>query len=115
LAVKREKALCKFREESNLENNIDLTYCVSFTLARMYHANGMFTESLDTYSQIVKNSAYIQSGRLRVNMGNIYFQQKKYPLAIKMYRMALDPIMPQVYNDLRYNFYFKKKKFKNYF
>ena len=31
-------------------------------------------------------------GRLRVNMGNIYVEQKKYPQAIKMYRMALDQI-----------------------
>ena len=30
--------------------------------------------------------------RLRVNMGNIYTAQKKYPQAIKMYRMALDQI-----------------------
>jgi intraflagellar transport protein 88 len=33
-----------------------------------------------------------QSGRLRVNMGNIYYEQRKYPQAIKMYRMALDQI-----------------------
>ena len=31
-------------------------------------------------------------GRLRVNMGNIYVEQRKYPQAIKMYRMALDQI-----------------------
>ena len=31
-------------------------------------------------------------GRLRVNMGNIYVKQKKYPQAVKMYRMALDQI-----------------------
>jgi tetratricopeptide (TPR) repeat protein len=41
---------------------------------------------------IVKNKAYPQSGRLRVNMGNIYFEQKKYSSAIKMYRMALDQV-----------------------
>jgi tetratricopeptide (TPR) repeat protein len=31
-------------------------------------------------------------GRFRVNMGNIYFEQGKYPAAIKMYRMALDAL-----------------------
>lgn len=31
-------------------------------------------------------------GRLKVNMGNIYFKQKNYPKAIKFYRMALDQI-----------------------
>ena len=33
-------------------------------------------------------------------MGNIYFQQKKYPQAIKMYRMALDQI-PDTHRDVR--------------
>ena len=35
-----------------------------------------------------------QAGRLRVNMGNIYFEQRKFPAAIKMYRMALDQVPP---------------------
>lgn len=30
--------------------------------------------------------------RFRVNMGNIYFEQGKYPAAIKMYRMAMDAL-----------------------
>lgn len=29
---------------------------------------------------------------MRINMGNIYFEQQKYPAAIKMYRMALDQV-----------------------
>ena len=41
------------------------------------------------------------TGRLRVNMGNIYFEQKKYPQAVKMYRMALDQIQ-NVHKDVRY-------------
>lgn len=28
--------------------------------------------------------------RLRVNMGNLHYSQRRYPAAIKMYRMALD-------------------------
>ena len=40
-----------------------------------YHLNGMYQEALSTYSLIVKNKQYPQSGRLRVNMGNIYFEQ----------------------------------------
>lgn len=32
------------------------------------------------------------SGRLKVNMGNIYVKQKNYPKAIKMYRMAVDQV-----------------------
>ena len=66
-----------------------------------YHQNGMFTEAINTYTLIVKNKQYPQSGRLRVNMGNIYYEQKKYAAAIKMYRMALDQI-PNTGREIRY-------------
>jgi tetratricopeptide (TPR) repeat protein len=45
-----------------------------------------------THTVIVRNKTFPNGGRLRVNMGNIYFEQKKYSTAIKMYRMALDQI-----------------------
>ena len=34
-------------------------------------------------------------------MGNIYFEQKKYPQAVKQYRMALDQV-PNTHKDMRY-------------
>ena len=61
----------------------------------------MYAEALNAYSLIVKNKQYAQSGRLRVNMGNIYYEQKKYTSAIKMYRMALDQI-PNTGREIRY-------------
>ncbi|GBG87160.1 hypothetical protein CBR_g44618 [Chara braunii] len=93
-AAKRERVLCKQREQANMGDqiSIDLTYAVSFNLAHQYHTNGLYTEALNTFSQIVKNKQFGQAGRLRVNMGNIYYKQKKFPQAIKMYRMALDQI-----------------------
>merc|ERR1719453_2298817 len=93
-AGKKERQLCKHREQHGLVDqiNLDLTYSVCFNLANAYHLNGMYDEALHTYSLIVKNKQYPQSGRLRVNMGNIYYEQKKYTNAIKMYRMALDQI-----------------------
>ena len=102
-AGKLERQLCKKREESNLADqiNIDLTYSVCFNLANQYHLCGMYMEALNTYSLIVKNKQYAQSGRLRVNMGNIYYEQKKYSAAIKMYRMALDQI-PNTGREIRY-------------
>ena len=41
------------------------------------------------------------AGRIRVNMGNIYFNQQKYPAAIKMYKMALD-IIPSTSKEMRF-------------
>jgi len=102
-AGKKERHLCKQREQSQLADqiNIDLTYSVCFNLAHQYHKNKMYTEALNTYSQIVKNKQFSQSGRLRVNMGNIFFEQKKFPNAIKMYRMALDQI-PNTAREIRF-------------
>lgn len=93
-AQKRERILQKHREKHGLleQQNVDLTYAVQFTLANQQEKNGMLGEALNTYSVIVRNKQYPQAGKLRVNMGNIYFQQKKYPAAIKMYRMAMDQI-----------------------
>ena len=102
-AGKLERQLCKKREENNLADqiNIDLTYSVTFNLANQHHCCGMYMEALNAYSLIVKNKQYAQSGRLRVNMGNIYYEQKKYSAAIKMYRMALDQI-PNTGREIRY-------------
>ena len=51
------------------------------------------------YNTITKNKTFQLSGRLKTNIGNIYFQQKQYLKAIKMYRMALDQI-PVANQDL---------------
>lgn len=101
-AGKKERQLSKQREQLNIgeQLNLDLTYSVLFNLANQYHANKMFQEALNSYSVIVKNKLFNQSGRLRVNMGNIYFEQGKYTQAIKMYRMALDQI-PNSNRDFR--------------
>lgn len=91
-AASKEKKIRQIRESTgNLDQvNIDLTFYVFYNLANLYHANGLYKESLNSYTIIVKNKQYPQASRLRVNMGNIYFEQKKYPLAIKMYNMAFD-------------------------
>ncbi|KXZ54825.1 hypothetical protein GPECTOR_4g896 [Gonium pectorale] len=93
-AKKAERKLCRFREQHNLSEqiNVELTYAVDFNLAHMYHMNKNFNEAINLYTAIVRNKNYPQSGWLRVNMGNIYFEQKKYTSSIKMYRMALDQI-----------------------
>jgi len=115
-AAKRERQLCREREKNGLADQInsDLTYAVCFNLANQYDANQMYTEALNTYSLIVKDKNYPNAGRLRVNMGNIYFKMAdvmgksnqagihgKYTNAIKMYRMALDQI-PTTAKEIRF-------------
>lgn len=93
-AGKKERHLCRQREQMNLldQLNVDLTYAVCLNLAIQHQANDNDNEALQIYTQIVKNKQYPFSGRFRVNMGNIYYKQEKWTVAIKMYRMALDQI-----------------------
>uniref|UniRef100_A0A4W5R953 Intraflagellar transport protein 88 homolog n=1 Tax=Hucho hucho TaxID=62062 RepID=A0A4W5R953_9TELE len=93
-AGRKERALVRQREQSgNADHiNLDLTYSVLFNLATQYANNDMYAEALNTYQVIVKNKMFSNAGRLKVNMANIYFKQKNYPKAIKLYRMALDQI-----------------------
>lgn len=93
-AAKKEAALNKHREKNNLADhiNMDLTYAVCFNLADAYHKHGQLKEAISAYNVLVKNKQYPQAGRLRINMGNIHFEQNQYPTAIKMYKMALDQI-----------------------
>ena len=91
-AATKEKKIRSLREQTGSldQVNIDLTFYVFYNLANMYHANGLHTEAINSYTIILKNKQYPQASRLRVNMGNIYFEQKKYDMAIKNYNMAID-------------------------
>jgi intraflagellar transport protein 88 len=102
-AGRKERQFNKHCEANGLTDilNVDLTYAVFFNLANAYHLNGMWKEAIQSYTPIVKNKQYAQGGRLRVNMGNIYFEQQQYPTAIRMYRMALDQI-PNTSKEIRY-------------
>lgn len=94
-AAAKEKKIRQLREQNNSldQVNIDLTFYVFYNLANMYHANGLHQEALNSYTIILKNKQYPQASRLRVNMGNIYFEQGKFDQSIKMYNMALDSTM----------------------
>lgn len=96
-AATKEKKIRQLRENAGTfeQVNIDLTFYVFYNLANMYHANNLPQEALNSYTIILKNKQYPQASRLRVNMGNIYFEQKKYDRAIKMYNMALDSTTQQ--------------------
>ena len=55
--------------------NLDITYSVLFNLALSYHRQQLFQEASNTYNVIVKNKMFSNAARLRVNMGNIYYEQ----------------------------------------
>ena len=90
--MKRERALNKQREKYALLDTVnhDLTYAILFNLANTYARCGQTTEALNTYQLIIRNKQYPHAQRLRVNVGNLYFQQGDYTQAVKAYRMCLD-------------------------
>lgn len=75
-AASKEKKIRQLREaKGSLDQvNIDLTFYVFYNLANMFHANGLHQEALNSYTIILKNKQYPQASRLRVNMGNIFFE-----------------------------------------
>ncbi|CAG9821542.1 unnamed protein product [Phaedon cochleariae] len=101
-ASNKERHLIRMQEQSGLgdHHNIDLTYAVLFTLANQYASNELYTEAINTYQMITKNRMFSNAYRLKVNMGNIYFKQGEYQLAVKMFRMALDQV-PSSQKNLR--------------
>lgn len=81
--------------------NTDLSFAVSLSHAVCLESNGMLQEALAKYNEIIKGKQYQYAGRIRVNMGNIYYHQQKYSAAIRMYKMALD-ILPGSSKEMRF-------------
>jgi intraflagellar transport protein 88 len=73
--------------------NVDLSFAVALNHALCLEAGSMIQEALTKYNEIIKSKQYQFAGRIRVNIANIYYNQKKYPAAVKYYKMALD-ILP---------------------
>ncbi|XP_023241009.1 intraflagellar transport protein 88 homolog [Centruroides sculpturatus] len=93
-ASAKERALSRQREQlvSEASANMDLTFCVIFHL---------YVINLIEYTFFIFNLLELNIvGRLKVNIGNIYYNQGNYPKAIKFYRMALDQL-PNTHKDMR--------------
>ncbi|XP_035906050.1 intraflagellar transport protein 88 homolog [Anopheles stephensi] len=89
-----DRTLLRMRDQDggSYTHNFDLTFFVLFNLANVYAKNEMYIEALNTYTLMTKNKMFPNVNRLKINMGNIYFQLGLYTKAIKMYRMALDQV-----------------------
>lgn len=97
-----DRTLLRLRDQSGNSSyhNFDITFAVLFNMANIYSKNRMYAEALNTYSMMTKNKMFPNVNRLKVNMGNIYFQLGLFSKAIKMYRMALDQV-PSNQKELR--------------
>jgi tetratricopeptide (TPR) repeat protein len=101
-AIQTERQLSRLRDEDNPDNvNTDITYAVMLNLGSIYQQAGMHSKALKQFEDVVSNKQLGNSGRLRINIGNILFSQKKYLQAIKMYRRGLDQIPVSTNQRLR--------------
>lgn len=93
-AVKKDRTRLNYLRSKSLpvqQYSRDLSFAAWFQLASMYDSNGLHIEAIETYSSLLKQKKFPACvGRIRVNMGDIYYRQGKFSSAIKMYRMALD-------------------------
>lgn len=97
-----DRTLLRLRDQNgdSSYHNFDSTFAVLFNLANIYAKSRMYVEALNTYAMMTKNKMFPNVNRLKLNMGNIYFQLGHFSKAIKMYRMALDQV-PSNQRELR--------------
>ncbi|KAA6352721.1 MAG: putative intraflagellar transport protein 88, partial [Streblomastix strix] len=73
--------------------NAPLRFLVYFNLSTQLEANQQNDKALRTYQMMVKEFENTpHATRIRVNMGNIYYKEKNYGNAMRMYQMALDNV-----------------------
>ena len=101
-AVTKEKILQRHRDLQGFSEQtyLDLTYSVYFNSGNVFEACEMYQEAQTAYMSIIKNKAFSNAGRFRVNLGNILLKQGKHVEAIRMYRRALDQI-PETHTHMR--------------
>ncbi|KAI1286930.1 Intraflagellar transport protein 88 -like protein [Halotydeus destructor] len=107
-AVAKERSLARQKEQNSSTNsNVDsvsasfeLAITVQFNLAIQFANNEMFSEAINTYTNVIKNKSFSNTGRLRTNIGDLYYRQGNYAKAIKFFRMALDQV-PNMQKDVR--------------
>jgi intraflagellar transport protein 88 len=92
-ALKKDKILTEHRKSFSLsiQQGQRLTFATWFHLAVVYEGNKKYDKAIETYDFLMKEKQFIDFPlQVRVNIGNLFFIQGKYPQAIRMYRMALD-------------------------
>lgn len=105
-AYQKQKHLERYLDQNELNEmlNMELYFCVSLNLATLYEKNELFQEAIQEYTNLTnaKNHEFGVESFVRVNMGNIYFKQKNYSMAVKMYKKALDLVPPNLRMSMKF-------------
>jgi len=105
-AMAKQRYMERYLEENNLTEmlNKELRFSVGLNLATLYEKNDLFQEAINEYSNLTNadNHESNLEGFVRVNMGNIYFRQSNFGMAIKMYKRALDLVPEELRLSMPY-------------
>lgn len=98
-AGKKERAVCKLREQFGLleQINSDLTYAVAVNLASVYQAAQLYTEALNSFTQIVRSKQFPQVGKSihPVNVAAAYHVVQRTGVAcVKSLHVPTSSVMP---------------------
>ena len=86
----------------------ELMFSTLFNLASTYELNTMYTKAQKTYATFfTKQRRHPFAGRIRISMGNSYYNQHDYASALACYEMALDQLSKEedvvIRSKLRWN------------
>lgn len=105
-AMAKQKYMEKYLDENKMTDmiNNELHFTVALNLATLYEKNELYQEALKEYTNLTnaKNHEDGMESFVRVNMGNIYFKQANFAMAIRMYKKALDNIHKDLKISMRY-------------
>lgn len=105
-AMAKQKYMEKYLDENKMSDmiNNELHFTVALNLATLYEKNELYQEALKEYTNLTnaKNHEDGMESFVRVNMGNIYFKQANFAMAIRMYKKALDNIHKDLKISMRY-------------
>lgn len=84
--------------------NSELFFSVNLNLACLYEKNELYQDAIQEYTSLTnaKNHEQKLESFVRLNMGNIYFKQLNYNMAVKMYKKALDLVPPNLKMSMKY-------------
>jgi intraflagellar transport protein 88 len=87
--------LVEFKSKNVDYFNTELEFGLKLNLGLIYESLKLWDEATQTYAEIVQQDNYapgIQYQRIRVNLGNIYYQQGEYKKALTEWKKAVDKV-----------------------
>jgi intraflagellar transport protein 88 len=101
LTSAKEKCLLALEKLTDMKKknveyfNTELEFGIRLNLALIYEALGLWDEAKQTYLDILQQDYYspgVQFQRVRVNLGNLFYQQRDYKKALTEWKKAVDKI-----------------------